>query len=311
MFDDPRLRHGGPAGGPPPGAPVLDPTHRARMAGVFDDLGGGLGDAARSAGEGVRTAGQGVAEGARGAGAGISDAAGRAGEGVGSAADSAATAAKWTIGLAVGIPVTLGLAGIAAFVVLARGAQRTAGQVGAAVGPELARQAPALVPAAMALIAPEGAALAGAVGAMRRGPSREEARSAFEHFTSMPNRDPRFTADGYYIGGPSLERPIIEAYNGRSWREATSPALLGPAAVDPMAQTQRYPVNDSPPTTRERLMGAIQVLDRVGDRSGEVALLHALDRRLQQPARTLIAPGPVAGARRASDTLLSEGVTRR
>jgi hypothetical protein len=123
----------------------------ARVAGVGDLFGSdagdggsgspGLGDLARKvgtqAGEVIGTVNEAIkaaGEGAREAGRGIGAAADRAGSGVSiaaeSAADTAATTAKWAIGLAIGIPVTLGLAGLAAFVLAARSAGAVAEQLG-------------------------------------------------------------------------------------------------------------------------------------------------------------------------------------
>ena len=193
--DDLRTEYGGPAGGPPVGASIFEQHYFsgvADAAGLGDDAAanpwqgvgirktgsedtpagdglfglGGLGDlpsavaaGIQAAGEGAKAAGQGIGSGAGAAGQGVGSAAGAAGQGISSAAggvaDSAATAAKWAIGLAIGIPVVGGLALATVFVLLAREGQKTV----RAVVPSLVEQAPAILPFAASFIAPaQGAA---------------------------------------------------------------------------------------------------------------------------------------------------------
>lgn len=143
-------------------------AHPIRVAGVADDLdlggtltaaaqaaGQGIGDAARAAGAGIGEAASGVGDAARTAETGVSNAAG-------SVSDAASNTGKWVVGLAIGVPLTLGLATLAALAYASRGAA----QVAASLGPDA-------LPALLPLLGPEGAAAAALAGAVtqRRPPT--------------------------------------------------------------------------------------------------------------------------------------------
>ena len=142
-----------------------------RVAGI-DDLTSGLGDAARHAGQGaheagtgVGQAGQGLGTGATNAGAGVRDAAGHLVDTAGNALDSAETAAKWLLGLAVGIPVAAILVGSAVAIAVGRRA-----------APVAVQYAPELLGA---FGGPQGAAFGAALGAARASRTRPDAPQAF------------------------------------------------------------------------------------------------------------------------------------
>jgi hypothetical protein len=141
-----------------------------RFAGLDDGLFGAIGAGAAAAGQGfgagAQAAGQGIGQGGQQAGAGVASGASTAAQGIsqgagnlGAAAsdvaDSAATAAKWAIALAIGIPAAAGLALLTAVVILGRGAAKTAG----VVLPAAFRSAPELLPFLMPEVgAAQGAA---------------------------------------------------------------------------------------------------------------------------------------------------------
>lgn len=200
--------------------------------------GQGIGEGGRAAGQGVQQAGagagqagQGIGQGANQAGTGIRDASGRLVDAASAGIDSAETAAKWAIALAIGVPAVLTLGGLAAFVVVSKRAAETAQKL----APEVLRAAPELLPL---LAGPEGAALGAALGALRASRTRPDSPQALRarNVGEYPQLLPGESMVGSWGPGQDVVQvlPVSPAakWNARQAAEQTERALgLAPGSL--------------------------------------------------------------------------------